>query len=637
MKALKIFLIVLLILFTVIIVGGYFFIKHFDLNKYKDEIARRIGEPLGTNVAIGKMNLDFNLQTGVQLNASDIMLEDKGLLKGISVDVEEIALALDLVKYLSDREVMITNINLREPVIRLDLAALKKEEAPTSAPQPEPDKQSEPAKSLGRIGIETIGIQDGELIVKADGKNYVKDIEVKDIDLNVKDLQLAQTEDSGGENVFTGEPFRVTLSLAAFDAGKAVSLEGKGWIDLSSQQVRLDDVVIESDLANLSLGRMTETFPALAQAGLRELNGILNIKVSQVIAGANGVPVLIAEGSLTKGRVGAVAVPVPLSDIHCYAEYSNNNLDVRESFFNAGSGRITFKGRIEDVLSAQLYNFEIKSENVQLGEVIPEVDKEIDFGGGLNGTAALKGAGFQFSDLVQNLNIQAGFIVNEGRIENFNILNYIFNKISVIPALGTAFVQALPQDYQEKINLKETVFESVAMNATMDRGVASYFVNAAADVAGIDAKGTLDWKNNFSFQGNLTLPAGVSQDLINDIPEFSALRVRNQISIPFAPYRGSLMNFRPLPDVEYLTKVIIKSKAREEIRGLLDGVLGGEEGEEGPAINDVIGDILGVEPEQRDSQGDQPQSEEQNGEQPQERSPSEPDVIDTIFDSIFNN
>ena len=60
MKALKVIFIILFLLILAGMVGGYFFLKSFDLNKYKDQIVSKIEEATGRKANIDSLKLNFS-------------------------------------------------------------------------------------------------------------------------------------------------------------------------------------------------------------------------------------------------------------------------------------------------------------------------------------------------------------------------------------------------------------------------------------------------------------------------------------------------------------------------------------------------------------------------------------------------
>ena len=414
------------------------------------------------------------------------------------------------------------------------------------------------------------------------------------------------------------EPFSFQISCAAFDAKKAISADGQGRIDVSGNQVRLDDVKIYSDLAKFSFGELTETFPVLAAAGLRDMQGNFDAKINQVIVGIEGMPVLVLQGSLTQGRIVSSKIPEDIENLNAFFEYSNQNFDILESGFDLAGGHVAFKGRLEDVMKAQLYNWDMKLNDIELKSFAPQLPEEIELSGKLNGSAALMGAGFQPTDIVRRLSGETGFVVVDGKLENFNLLNFIFRKISIIPNLAQRFEQSLPEEYRAKMRADQTVFSDIGINMTLDKGVISYSTNLLADIAEVSARGTLNWKNDFNFAGEFLLPETLSQHLVAEIKEFSSIAdgQTGKVVIPLADYTGPLNTFKTFPDMEYLAAKVVVSKVKEEIK---------EE------VRDFLGGLIGIDGGTDASVPTEGGAERQDtGELP------EPDIVDTIFDSIFH-
>jgi len=611
MKILKLIIIVVLILGIAAAGGVYFFLKTLDLYRYKEEIARKIGAVLQTRVVIGDLDIHVGWKTGLALSAGNITLASQGVLTGLDIDIEEIRLAVNLMRFLQDRTVMVKEMILREPVIYYNPVEKKKADQMRKnnfAAQKSAQK-SFSSEWLKTLEIDSVRIIDGEIVVMPDGSPEAQALEIKQLDLQVTNLVLNPSP-SGTQSP---EPFLIHMTCSALGAGQAVSLEGTGIIDIATQQVRLDDITVQSDLSDFSIAEMAAVMPAVRGMGLTALAGHLKLTVSQLILSAGSVPVLTINGTLSDGHLAVSAVPVPLDKIQLAFEYSNQNLDILESALSLAGGQVLFKGHVDDVRKAQLYHIDVTLRDADPAQLIPQtLLSGMTFSGRLNGTAAIDGGGFQLPDIIKNLSMTTSWGISDGRLENFNLLNAVLDKISMIPNLAQRAAQSIPVAYQPQMQLNQTVFNVIDLTANVNKGVTSYTVVCDAETARVTAQGTLDWKQALTFSGRFVIPPVLTQALVDDIHDLEAVvdKSSKEIVIPLQSYQGPLMDFRPAPDLQYLSKTVIVTKARDEVKGLIKGfILGDDEPEPAPA--DTTG-----------SSGSSTQS-------------SQPDLIDTILDSIF--
>ena len=618
MKIFKILLVIIVIVVVAVALGVYLFLKNFDLNQYKDQISDKIGKTLQTQVTIGGMDLRFAFKTGLMLDMSEVSLADQGLLSGLAVDVREIQFSLDVMKFLETKELVVIEALVREPVLHVDLEKRhrKDSEKKNNFAKKAPSQQGGPGASspMSSLVVQGVRIVDGKVILASDGKMMKKDVEISAMNLEVNDIFFRQSAEAK-QGKYIQEPFSFQFSCAAFGAKEAVALKGKGRLGLAGNQVRFDDIQISSRLKDFFIPMLVETFPQLADLGLKGMQGNVEILISQLIVGGGNVPVLVSRGTLSNVKLSLARLPAEIRDGNISFEYSDQNLDILDSHLKFGEGIVGFQGRIEDVAKTQIYHFDVNVQRLRLQEILPKLHPEITFSGEMNGKFNVQGGGFKFSDLVQNAKAETKLSIENGRIENFNLLNFIFQKISIIPNLAQRFEQALPEDYRRKMEVNETVFEDIGLDASLDSGVVSYATQCIADIAELDAKGTLDWKMNFVFGGDVSLPSDLSNYLVQDVGEFAALVNKNtqKVVIPLKEYTGSVLSFRPFPDMEYLAKTLVVSKAKEEIKSFL-------------------GEALGIERKDSDNSSDgQEGGQSDEGQRPG----AAEDLIDNIFDSIF--
>lgn len=611
MKIVKVVLIIILVLLMAAAGGLYFFLKTLDLSHYKKEIAGKIGAALQTSVTIGDLDVRVGWKTGLSLSASDITLDSRGVLSGIKIDVEEIQLAVSLIRLLQDRTVMIEEMRLREPVIHYNSQEKQKADqarknnfAATKLPQ-----KSLPVEWLKTLEIHSIRIVDGEFVLMPEDPDEAGAVEINNIDMKIENLVL----NTAPSETQIPEPFSIHMTCSALGAKDAVILDGTGMVDMATQQVRLDDIIVQSDLADFSLSDMASVLPAVNAMGIAALAGDLQLTVSQLILSAGKVPVLTINGTLSDGQLALKALPAVFDRIQTSFEYSNQNLDILESELYLADGQVLFKGQVDDVRKTQLYHMDLTLKAIDPAKLIPrDLMSGLTFSGMLNGTASLNGGGFQLVDIIKNLSMETSWNIVNGRLENFNLLNVILDKISMIPNLAQRAAESIPEQYQTQMQLNQTVFDGIEVEATVNKGIMSYNVACAAKTARVKAQGSVDWKQSLTFSGQFFVPSALTQALVDDIHDLASLvdEDSGEIAIPLKSYQGPLMNFRPAPDMQYLSRTLIVTKARDEVKGLIKGLILGDEEPEATST---------------DSQTSSDSATES----------SEPDLIDTILDSIF--
>lgn len=575
MKILKIIVILFLILLAAAGIGFYVFFRNFDANVYKDQIAREIGNALQTTAEIDRISLKFDFRSGTVLDVEGLRLADQGLIAGAEVRVSNFQLKIDAVRFLKTREVVVEHAAVREPVVRLDMIRLK-ERSSAGEPKviPQGSRDDQPVK-MPRMLIQSVTIEGGRVIIGKDGRNIMRDVEISDLVFRADNLSFGGSSDeppSGAVN----EPFTFQMRCAALGSSNAVSVQGKGWIDLTAGQVRLDDVDAQSSLSAFSLSQIAETFPVFEGLQVRALQGIMRVTVHQIVIGPDGIPVLAAEGALTQAGASLEMIPAVVTDGDIRFEFSGRDVDILESHFKIGAGLVTFKGRIQDIFDAQLYHMDIQVSQAALQELLPRFHQEIFFSGNADGAITLKGSGFDPAQALRNLKADMKFSVADGVLHHFNVLNYIFDRITIIPDLARSLEESLPEEYRKEARTNRTVFDRINATVTVGNGVASYVTRLTADIAEVNASGTIDPEGFLTFQGVFALPPALSSSFVRKVSAFSPLMQdgTKTIVIPLADYRGRVNDFRLMPDTQYLAKTLIVSRAKDEIRNLLGDALG---------------------------------------------------------------
>ena len=615
MKVLKVVMIIAVVFLILAAGGAYVFVKNLDLSDYKGQIARMLGSALQTEVKIGDIDFDFGLGTGLSLNVQKVELASRGLLTGVGINVEEVRLAVSLQRLFKEQLIVIEAMTVREPIIRYDMQERKKAAAGQKNNFAGVNVKTEAKGSfqndfLQELQVNTIRVTDGEIILLQDENLLSRDLEIKDIEIVIENLLFAGQQETSAEP-FTVDPFSFRISCSALGAKQALTIDGTGRADPAARQVRFDDIHIRSDISQISLEQAAERITALNAMGFEELKGIIDMTVSQIILGAGEVPVLTLNGSLRDAGISSSRIPVRIKDLNTSFEYSGSNLDILESSLHLADGQVFFKGRLEDILRTQLYQFDVTLKEINPVVFVPDhLLSGITFEGLLNGSGSFRGGGLQAADVIKNFSGEASFAVPGGKLEGLNILNVVIGKISFIPGLDQRVLDAVPQQYRERMRLNQTVFEEILMTFKINKGEASYQTNLKADTGSLKAKGRLNWKQDFLFDGDVMIPAALTQALVDDVHDLAPLidGQTGEIVLPLERYQGPLMLFRPSLDTKYLMEKVVVTKVKQEIKG---------------ELKDILKDtIFGKDAPDQDASVE-------SGENTQ------PDIVDTIFDSIF--
>jgi len=397
-----------------------------------------------------------------------------------------------------------------------------------------------------------------------------------------------------------------------------VALSGKARLAQNGQEVNFYDGTFTTDLGLVNVDRLQEVFPEMKSAGLQKpLKGQSKVTIERFAASGQGLGDLALQGTLRDGQIALAAVPVPVREIKADFQMTKEVLTISDFSAGLSSGNVAIKGRIENYMTHPESAFDVAIQRLPLGELLPPFEKEVRFSGLMNGQAHLRFQGFDPQQLGQSLSGPVHLQVDDGKLENLNILRLVLERMSIIPDLVDKIYVNLPEKYRDQLQRNETVFEQISSDLTADKGtLVIEDSRVVADTFTAEAEGRLDPQMNINLSAALSIPEDLSLSMIRSVAELQYIAAEDgRIVISFQRYQGPISAFRIMPDMEYLTKRILVNRGGQEIERLLDKVFGAEG--------------------QAPSEGaPAPQGQEgQESQQPQK--PPERQIIENLLDSIF--
>ncbi len=614
MKAVKIILVVFFILIFVLGTVLFVFLKTFEINQYRSYIERQMTSALGRAVQIQGLQLGMRADKGVTLNVQGLSIaDDPAFSSDFFLAVDRISLDIDILAFLTQKKIRISQIEIRNPRLRLIRTAEGKINLPESfLPS---DKSLAPAASLkdnllrrifgfslvsaayaaqGKtessalreesvrsvsrgLFIHAIRIEGGTLIFTDQTHDPPLNISLEGIDLRMEDLSLNRPF-----------PFQFACSLWAEQAN--IHGHGHALLDQSNNQISLQGIRVETDLSHLQIRKTP--FHDLLRENLRlegTPGGKLQVTVSQMKAGPAGLLDLSAEGQLTDGRVKLEMLGKAFEDIQISFRMTESDLDIQTLSVLYGQGKVAGQGRLNDYLRERNLSYDIRVEDISLAELIPsslmpvldETAGPLKFEGKLFGDFGGEGRleGNDAASLITSLKGEGALKVREGKLRNINLLKFILDKISFIPHLVNLIESGLPEEYKDKLRKGETSIDRVELSVKMQDG--TLFVPEAALSADgflIAANGQLDFDQNLTLEADFYIPQDLSAAMVMAVDALAyLLNEDNQIHIPLTPYQGMLRDLRIYPDVEDVGRQMIGGKGREELRKVIFRALDIEE------------------------------------------------------------
>ncbi len=614
MKIIKIFLIVLLVLILLTALGVFIFLKTFDMNRYKDQVTTTASAMLKRPVTIGDLDLNLSLPQGATLTVSDLNIKE-GKQDRLSLSVDEIRFAINLMKFIRERELVVGEVTIKDPRGIIDLKALKAQQpdrSGSSAPKIDTSALKEnPAAALPVLLVKTFHVDNGNIVLLSDGEWLAADMTVSSMDLTINGFSL-------------NEAFTIKFGCAMLGADEAVTMSSEARLNIQDRQIRLDDARISSPLGEFDLNRVTTVFPQVRSAGITSLDGEISVLISQLIAGTEDIPVLTADIELRQGRLVSRRIPQPLDNVTVTAELANNIVTIENAALNTAGGSLNMEGQITDILTTKEFILSGVAQNIQMGDLIPDLPRDMRFHGPLNGDIQISGNLEDPADAIEALTGSGKVTVNDGRLENFNVLRFVLSQIDAIPGLADKIVQDLPQKYQDVLTRNDTLFNEIAVTTQLTGRTAKLpDIRVESESFRLLSNGSITVDQTLTLNGTVVIPSDLTKQFVKAVPELVGLvNAQEQLEIPLAQYSGPMTAFRPMPDLQVIAEQIIIKRGKDELRGLLKDVLGIEQKESGekPA----------AEEDKTSANGETGQTEDSSKTQPRE-----PDLIDAVFDQIF--
>ena len=521
-------------------------LKFVNLNKYKNFFENKLTQQIGRPVDIGGLSLQLSWTKGVTLEVKDVRIKD--LLKMASASV-----VFDLRSYIRNRQMIITEITLQGPEVRLVKPAANapgKEPVPPSAVS-QKDATTASAKSTpSNIAIHKIEIKDGIF-------TYVDPSEKAPVEMRLADVHVLI------KNFALDRFFSFALDGALWSARPDIHLEGEAKLASAGQGGQLRTSKIEVNLGAVELNQVMRSFAGTeALKDVEDLEGDLAVNVEDLSFQNGSFDTMDASLRLQNGTFKHAALAVPLKNLDVTASWKNEDIRLQKIGFSLAEGTGEITGDLKNVFAAPAYHLAVGLKGIQLKTLLDESRWPVLVEGKVQTEMNLEGEGFSRQDLQRSLKGKGKVQFVEGRIVDFNLLREVLNQLSFAPNLKSK----LSEKYKAKLEQKDTVIDQAAMNLDI---IAGHIILTQGQLAAEGfvhkSKGSLDFNQTLDLDASLYLTGGLARELVRIVNDFQYFQdASGQIIIPFRHYHGPLRGYHPYPDVEDILKGALKQRAKEE-------------------------------------------------------------------------
>ncbi len=610
MKILKILFIAVTIVVVVIIAGLMFFLKTFDLNRYRVRILEQASSALNRSVDIQDMRLTLSLRQGVGVTARKLSIQDDPRFQnGNFLEAERIFLGVDIRPLITERKISVSKIEILSPRVTLirNKAGVINAQSLGQIPPGTAEEQHSPASSQSAVSpaaLPALLVQN--FIIDNGMVTYID----KSLDpaLTIPLSRLTV----GIENFSLNAPAHFSVGAAVFSDKNDIHAEGTLQPDIPKNEIITRHAVVEIDLSAIKPEQLVAALPMLKDVmGSRPMKGKAKLSIETLAAGAKGLTALSAHGEIAEGSVTLKQLAAPLESLKARMDITPSNMTIQEASCGIGKGMVNVRGEIKDYLKEQAFSFTVSAQNLTIAELIDFKKQPVKADGTMASQITVRGAGFT-PDALKTLAGEGKVTVTNGRLIDFNVFQAVLEKVAIIPGLYDKIKDSIPQPYKDQLTRNDTVFNTIDLPVTIkdehvfietcliDAQGFSLLGNAQADVSSLNGPGG---GARYSFDGSFIIAEDLSGAMAGKAPELSCLfDEKNRITIPLKVDGQGQANPRVRPDMEYLGKKFAVSKGASELGKMLDKVLGstpdesgasqGQAGQGEQIVNDLLKKIL---------------------------------------------
>lgn len=564
----KSFLMILLVLFLAVIIGGSVFIATFDADKFRPQIVNQLENAIQKPVRLEKIKLGW--QSGIALELKGLAVlknsqSPEGLLK-----VETASALLEL-KPLLARQIQIASIYLHRPSVRLVRKADGTFEGmepsvPRSGPVSAGGETSGQAAALSFL-VNQIKINDGEFFLRDLSGKRPMEFDLREIDLTV-------------DNVALDRPIDFKASAAVFSGSQNLNIKGNLTLSLPERAAKLKGFQAVLQLAPMEYKEVLRAVPDIETSGIVfPLGGTLTVEADSLRLDEKGLGNQVVKVRLEDGRARLQMLKTPIEKASLEALVTMPLVTVSKFSAEAARGRVEGRGSVHMANPAIPETaFDVKTEKLSIEELLvtPPAGPQVKGLLSVVTKGTLKG---QTPEQIQRTVTADGTVLLEQTvITKTNVLREVFQKLSVIPGLVEKLLERLPPNYQEKLKAEDTSLKTMQIPFSVREGTVRLPQwDVATDSFQVTGSGTYGLsQGTVAGTAMLSIEPDLSGAMIRSVEELRFLtNTKKEIQIPLA-IQGQVPKVAVMPDLQSVAAKIAAQKAKEVIGDYFKKVIEGK-------------------------------------------------------------
>jgi len=556
----------LLVLVTLGVGAVAVFLLTFDLDRYRPAVIAKLEEATGMSVRLGRLSLAW--RGGLACRLEGLSLSPRGsggeLPQTVSPILQlESASAVIRLMPLLRREIQVASVILTRPQARLIhtvAGAVQLEGVPAPTASPGSPSHTPPPALGAALLISSLQIEDGTVQLTELGTGQPSaPVTIRRIDATARNISLTR-------------PIRIQVQAAVCGSEPNVSFSANLHLPQRDQPGVMEAAHLSVDLDHVDLAEVGRAVPALAALRLRDQpRGHLEINVARLLLTPQGWMSLEGSCRLKDGHVAMTAVASPFDRVMVEATAGRGRMEIKEASARVAGGTISLAGRIEDLTTQPHETITIRADRIGLetigpmpGPREPQLQGQLSFA--FDGTAT----GLDWPQISRTLSGTGTLQLHDGKLANVNLVRDVLERLSMIPSVAERLEQRLPPSYRAKLETNETVFEPLNVAIVAANGVVSLnAVRVASETFELTGSATIALTGAMGSQMMLRIDPDLSAALIRSVNELQTLTdAQGRLEMPVS-VQGSLPRVAVYPDLQYVARRVLVTKAEELIGNLL--------------------------------------------------------------------
>lgn len=299
LKYLKIAGIVLGCLIVLGLIGGFIFLKTFDIKKYKTKIITAADKALGRQVEFDDIQLRVSLKEGIRFHLTDLTVsENPDFAKGDFAKIKEVSIGVDLLSFLNARQISVPNILVKSPEFTiisnakgaLNIQSIGQSQTAAGSPAKGSSSGSSASAALPAIFINSLRIEGAQLTYIDQSVTPNFQASVSKMDVKLDRFSLAK-------------PFNFSVEAAVLSPERNLKIDGNANLNVLAKEARLSDVHVDADLGQFPLADLRR-LPLLKGVPIPEvLEGKYTGTIKECVLSDKGIGALNLDSQLDSGRI----------------------------------------------------------------------------------------------------------------------------------------------------------------------------------------------------------------------------------------------------------------------------------------------------------------------------------------------